>query len=217
MKDKLHKRWVRLLERLKVDNFKSDIVIFEVIYRAYSEGHRKYHNVRHLCDVLMCLDRFKHLLYHPDLVELALFYHDIVYEIGSGRNEVLSVELFDDHFYDHLSDGDRSRVKSLIMATEIGSLPERYMDCNYIADIDKAMMGGDPDDFKRNSLLIHEEYNVFSDNEFYEGRRKILMRLLNEGVYKTRFFEMMYGNVAIQNINEELKKIYWWREANEDT
>lgn len=59
----------------------------------YSEPHRHYHNFHHIADSLAEFDRARHLAREPLAVELAIWFHDTVYDTRAGNNEEQSAEL----------------------------------------------------------------------------------------------------------------------------
>ena len=51
---------------------------FERLQTLYSEPHRHYHNDRHIAACLKEFDEVKHLIGKPEIVELALWFHDAI-------------------------------------------------------------------------------------------------------------------------------------------
>src|SRR5438128_2275218 len=87
---------------------------------AYCEPHRHYHNLQHIMEML---DRMPWLQVRkkPDtiLVELATWYHDIVYDPRSAENEARSADLASEALRElGLNEHQISWVCGLIMMTK---------------------------------------------------------------------------------------------------
>lgn len=83
-------RWERLWSTLGAAH--ADGTLFCNIIAKYSEPHRKYHTLRHLEECLSHLDEAQHLAARPAEIELALWFHDAVYDVRRQDNEERSAE-----------------------------------------------------------------------------------------------------------------------------
>src|SRR5262245_47446412 len=59
----------------------------------WAEPHRRYHTVEHLAFMLDVIERHIDLAENPDVVRLAAWFHDAVYDPRGSDNEERSVEL----------------------------------------------------------------------------------------------------------------------------
>src|SRR5690349_8065412 len=66
---------------------------YETLSRAYAEPQRHYHNQQHIAECLAELDGARHLAKEPACAELALWFHDAVYDPKSGENEERSAAM----------------------------------------------------------------------------------------------------------------------------
>jgi predicted metal-dependent HD superfamily phosphohydrolase len=65
------------------------------LLRCYAEPQRAYHTLQHLEECLLLLDDAKAtgLIAKPDLIEMALWFHDAVYNPQGSENEELSAQM----------------------------------------------------------------------------------------------------------------------------
>ena len=64
--------------------------LFDEVVARYCEKHRHYHTLQHLDDCLRHLDEAAPLAIHAPEIELALWFHDAVYDSRKQNNEELS-------------------------------------------------------------------------------------------------------------------------------
>jgi len=65
---------------------------FQALAEKYAELHRACHNLAHIRDCLDQLNLARSLLNRSDEVELAIWFHDVIYDARQLDNEVRSVE-----------------------------------------------------------------------------------------------------------------------------
>lgn len=87
----LERRWNRLWERIGAKG--SGREPYEELVSLYGGTNRAYHNFVHIAHVLGELDKVYKLLKNPDQVEVALWYHDSVYDTKTKDNEEKSADL----------------------------------------------------------------------------------------------------------------------------
>ena len=90
----------------------------------YEEPHRRYHTVQHLDECFARLDDARALAEHIHEVELALWFHDAVYDTRRSDNEAQSAALARaEGVSAGLSESVLARVDSLILATRHDASP----------------------------------------------------------------------------------------------
>jgi len=77
----LRPRWNRLWLRFGADAIPS----LDPVIAAYQLPKRHYHNLHHIRQCLAELDGLRAACKAPDVVELAIWYHDIVYDATKKR------------------------------------------------------------------------------------------------------------------------------------
>ena len=85
--------WMALWHRIGAQG--NGPVWHEKLCRAYQDSQRRYHTLQHLDECLQLFDRIpsaRDVACSPSL-ELALWFHDAVYDIGASNNEEQSAQL----------------------------------------------------------------------------------------------------------------------------
>ena len=187
----------------------------------HEEPGRAYHNRTHLEDVLQKLDWAKDALDQSgelqDLdaaarkrmfqtIELALWYHDAVYDAKAKGNEAKSRELMK-------RDAERFRLPPAIVAdvarlidltahhSKAEKLYERIM-----ADCDLAILGADKQTFKKYDDGIRREYAHVPAPLYKTGRAKVLQHFMDmPHIYKTEAFANRYEAAARHNLAQALR------------
>jgi len=109
--------------------------IFSQLATMYGEEWRSYHNIGHISDCLGYFDDCCDQASNPDAMEMAIWFHDCIYEIGARNNEARSRDWFMEQTRGILDDKFRNRVSELIMDTCHRHQPDTE-DGKLIADID---------------------------------------------------------------------------------
>jgi len=84
-------RWLTLCQTAGAN--KAAARWYERLARAYDEPQRHYHNQQHIAECLWEFDQARSLARQPITVELALWFHDAVYDPKAGDNEEQSAAL----------------------------------------------------------------------------------------------------------------------------
>jgi len=190
---------------IHISNFTNSL--FYNIIEEYSKEYRKYHNIRHLVDCFCEFTDVRHLVSSAGSMVISIFYHDIIYEIGSKSNERLSYERMSNNFRRLLTPNCIRKIELLIGSTTHNQSPESS-DCRYMSDIDLCSLGVDKQTFKRYSEYIRVEYQSVSDDDFNKGRSIILTDLLNRGfIYQTLVFKHKYESRAVSNLNFAIRDL----------
>ena len=66
---------------------------YERLRNAYTEPQRYYHTQQHIAECLREFDQARHFARQPAAAELALWFHDAVYDPSRGDNEEQSAAL----------------------------------------------------------------------------------------------------------------------------
>ncbi|MFN0075720.1 MAG: hypothetical protein ACKVY0_04515 [Prosthecobacter sp.] len=191
--------WLPLWRRLEASG---DAAAWHArLLSAYAEPQRVYHSLQHLDECLRVLDEAKASgsMKQPDLVEMALWFHDAVYDPKGSENEALSIQMA----VEALGDGEvASEVARLIMLTKSHQLGEGLDDA-WIIDIDLAIFAQAPERVEEYERQIRAEYAWVPEAVYREKRAEILTGFLNrERIYLTDFFHQRYDEIARRNLSQ---------------
>ncbi|GJL83204.1 MAG: hypothetical protein DHS20C01_28380 [marine bacterium B5-7] len=181
--------------------------IFHGIDGRYREPHRRYHTRGHIVHCLCQLDTLSQD--DPDklAVELALWFHDVVYEIGDPNNEENSADWFRARAMDDLPEALIDAVCAMIIAT-VHQAPPTNRRAALTVDIDLSSFGLPYAAFIRDSQAVRDESPHLSDNLFYQGQRAFLERLtMRDQIFTSDHFNTRLEARARDNIAKTLEMI----------
>ena len=203
LRDRFIRLWQRCISAKPEDHGHS---IWLQLVERYSERHRRYHTIRHLAHCLEQLDQTKHLMDHPDSVELAIWFHDVIYAPGDADNEEQSAALFKKLAGNVMDAPLVESVSQLILATTHRAVPKEK-DEQFICDIDLSSFGCDWACFKQDSDAVKAEF-VGSDEDYQKGKTSFLLSMLAlPRIFHTDIFHERYEKKARDNIQRLLKLI----------
>lgn len=148
---------------------------------AWQEPHRHYHDVAHLRAVLDVVDTYAGSARRPDLVRLAAWCHDAVYDprAGGDANERASAELAGELL-------DRAglpaaaviEVRRLVLLTAGHAVPPGDPDGALLCDADLAILAAPPAAYDRYAAAVRREYAHVPEPAFRAARARVLEHLL---------------------------------------
>lgn len=175
--------------------------LFERLVAAYSEAHRRYHTLQHLEECLAHFSEAMDLSNRPGEVEIALWFHDAIYELSGKDNERRSADWAVQVLNTAGASGEvQSRVHSLIMATCHDAVPSEA-DQQLLVDIDLAILGSSPTRFSEYDQQVKSEYSWVPGFLYRMKRKRVLKSFLNrEYLYSTGFFRARLEQQARTNL-----------------
>lgn len=178
--------------------------IYEDLVRRYGQPGRFYHGWSHLTHCLREFDRAAVLIEDPEAVELALWFHDAVYEPGAADNEKRSADLFIQWGGIGFPPAFVDKVSRLILITMHKQRPDEG-DESYLADIDLSSFGVNWSAFLQDTWNVRKEQSHIGDAYYYPAHASFLNMLLNRPrIFHTDFFYEIYEESARRNINRLL-------------
>ncbi|MEM1250826.1 MAG: N-methyl-D-aspartate receptor NMDAR2C subunit [Cyanobacteria bacterium P01_H01_bin.21] len=200
-------RWQRLCQQFGIDDRCAIKQEFQRIARAYSETHRAYHTAQHINECLSWLDwsAQKAAIAHCASLEMALWYHDRVYQPQLNDNEQRSAEQAVTFLNTHnVHSAQVEQVEMLILATGhwADSKSDRVAESvNWMVDIDLAILGAVPQRFLQYNSQIHQEYGWLPDAVYQARREQVLSAFLaRPTIYQTGLFQAQIEIQARENL-----------------
>ncbi len=168
----------------------------------YSESHRAYHTLQHIEECLREFDASRHLAKDPVAVELAIWFHDAVYDTKAHDNEEKSAELVRAL---RLPADREARIAAMILATKHAAIGDDP-DVRLLTDIDLAILGAPPARFTEYESQIRQEYSWVPEMFFAAKRAEILRGFLaRPRIYGSDFFRDRLEAKARENLSGTLK------------
>jgi len=202
----LNERLKEVLNFFKLTDSKIE-EIYDRLYFEYNAWSRYYHNLSHIYSLLKLSEKYRSELKNPYLVDLAIWFHDLVYDSSKKDNEVQSAMLFEEMMMPHLTTDSILQVKSLIMSTS-GHKPliPEDTDHQYFLDFDLAILSSDKETYSIYSDAIRDEYkSLFSFLVYNGGRKKVLQSFLDrKDLYYSDYFKSNFETAARQNLAWEI-------------
>lgn len=173
---------------------------------AYQEPHRRYHGLAHIEDCLARLAGVEGLT--PEerrMLELALWWHDAVYDPLRADNEARSAELASSDLQTlGESPSVRAEIARLIRLTAGHQVEPGDRLGAILVSIDLSILGAAPPEYDRYAQAIREEYAQVPDTLYRAGRAAILRRFLQRAIFPDPGFAARLEAPARANIEREL-------------
>ena len=158
--------------------------ILEGLRRRYAEPHRAYHGQAHIDAMLVGLTSGRRLFASPETVELAIWFHDAIYDPAAQDNEARSSALLLTELTGLADAALLERAAHMIQATAthavpLGLPPDLERDTALFLDLDLSVLGADAAAYDAYERGIAAEYvPVHGQARFLAGRHAFLEALL---------------------------------------
>jgi predicted metal-dependent HD superfamily phosphohydrolase len=175
------------------------------VVAAWSEPHRRYHDLAHLAAVLGLVGALAEDADDPDAVRLAAWYHDITYDPERTDNEQVSAARARVGLCGLVPDARVDEVERLVLLTAGHDAGPDDANGAVLCDADLAVLAGPPDAYAAYASAVREEYGHLSDEEFTAGRIAVLEHLLAlPALYRTPEAARLWADRAAANLTAEL-------------
>ncbi|WP_446217167.1 HD domain-containing protein [Micromonospora sp. IBHARD004] len=184
----------------------------ERLLAGWREPHRHYHTLDHLTAVLDVVDGHAAAARRPDLVRLAAWCHDAVYDprAGGDANERASAALAGVLLADAgLPAGAMAEVRRLVLLTAGHAVAADDPDGALLCDADLAVLASPPPVYDRYAAAVRREYAHVPDPDFRAARARVLESLLAlPALYRLPTPHAHWETPARTNLTRELTTLH---------
>ncbi|MCW5317451.1 hypothetical protein GTQ43_27675 [Nostoc sp. KVJ3] len=206
--DILFSNWQHTLQAFDVDQVTSEKAFGNLI-AAYSTPVRYYHTLKHIEHVLSTIEILQGYTNNLPAVQLAAWFHDVVYDTQAQDNEERSA----DYAFKVLSSLDIPEstitiVTRLIRNTKYHQAAMDDYDSQVLIDADLAIFATTSVQYPEYSHAIRQEYDWISKADYIAGRRQVLEEFLKRPrIYFTPLMLEFAEASARANIQREIQSL----------
>jgi predicted metal-dependent HD superfamily phosphohydrolase len=172
---------------------------------AWSEPHRRFHDLAHLAAVLGIIDQLAGHATDPAAVRLAAWYHDVAYDPQRSDNEEVSAARARIGLLGLVDDATLAEVQRLVLLTADHDPAPGDVNGTVLCDADLAVLAGPPEAYAVYASAVREEYGHLSDGLFTTGRTAVLEQLLAlPALYRLPETAAQWTGPARANLTAEL-------------
>ncbi len=182
--------------------------VYQELVSRYSEPQRHYHNLTHIGECLAEFDSARQLAKDPVAVELAIWFHDAVYDPHAADNEERSADLGQQRIMQAGGGAELGKaVATLVLATKTHN-PALHPDAPLLVDVDLSILGQPNERFQEYEAHIRREYEWVPGETFKVKRAEILERFLaRDRIYATDHFFAKYEQQARSNLQNSIHSL----------
>lgn len=161
--------------------------VLEDLRTRLAEPHRMYHGQAHIDAMLAQLSVERAAFHAPEAVELAIWFHDAVYQPGAADNERRSAALLHQALQGLVASTLLEAAELMILATEHHAIPPGLpaplaADLAAFLDLDMAILGAPPAAYDLYAAGVAREFApLVGEAAYRQGRAAFLRRTLAAG------------------------------------
>lgn len=180
---------------------------FKELDRYYSKPDRYYHNWNHIEACLASLDQLQLPNDQHEAIEIALWFHDAIYDTHRKDNEAASAQFAEQALNTlGVSASVTAKIFDLIVATD-HQTTTKSEDETLIVDIDLLILASPKDRYFEYSQQIRKEYHWVAEKDYQAGRVTVLESFLKRpAIFRTDFFRE-HETIAHENIAWEIDSL----------
>jgi len=186
----------------------ADAALLQRLLAAWREPQRCYHTLQHLAECVAAFAAARGLAQRPGEVELALWFHDAIYDVHRHDNEARSAAWARDALTASGAGVEAAaRVHDLVLATRHAAAAETS-DAKLLVDVDLGILGAPPERFAQYEAQIRDEYAWVDDATFRRRRREVLTGFLaRPTIYATDHFRTLLETAARANLERSIAQL----------
>lgn len=169
----------------------------------YDEAHRRYHDRRHLHEVLSAVHTLGDEADDLDAVTWAAWFHDAIYDVGADDNEERSAQLAELRLAGHLA----REVARLVRLTATHKPQPGDRDGAVLCDADLHILAADEARYAEYVEDVRAEYGMVPDEEFADRRAAVLSALLEGQIFHTATGRELWEERARHNVSAEVRRL----------
>ncbi|MEH2083833.1 MAG: hypothetical protein V7K89_28855 [Nostoc sp.] len=206
--DILFYNWQHTLQPFGVDQVAAEKA-FNSLVAAYSSPGRYYHTLKHIDHVLNTIQILQGYTNNLAAVQLAAWFHDVVYDTKAQDNEEQSA----DYAFELLSnlgipESTIATVTHLILNTKDHQAAVDDCDSQVLLDADLAIFAANPMQYLEYAHAIRQEYGWVAEADYITGRQQILEQFLQRShLYFTPLMSEFAEPSARGNIQGEIQSL----------
>jgi predicted metal-dependent HD superfamily phosphohydrolase len=184
--------------------------LYDEVRQRLDEPHRAYHNATHILACLREADTYVPKTIDRVPLDLAIWYHDVVYDTKAVDNEERSAALFREHSERMgLSLEVVQLVQACILATKHGEISASiHPVIKTMLDVDLSILGAEPTVFDTYDEAIRREYWWVVEDVYRFSRKRILEGFLaKRRLYHTDTFYQRYEGPARLNLKRATDRL----------
>lgn len=188
--------------------------VMDGLRNRYAEPHRAYHGQAHIDAMLAGLRQAVTAFADVEAAELAVWFHDAIYDPAASDNEGRSACLMLDQLAGLADPALLQRAAIMIRATAThavpsGLAPDLARDAALFLDLDLAVLGADPGTYDAYERGIAAEYvPIHGEPRFRAGRHAFLQGLITRPrLFLTDEAHVRLDGPARANISRTLREL----------
>ncbi len=187
--------------------------LIPALQEPYDATGRAYHNWSHMQSLLNLYQDLLAVFRDPATVEIALYYHGVIYVPGSKANESDSAEAMIQELSGRARAEEITAAATIINATAVHAVPDGTNqslaeDCALFLDMDLAILSTDAATFDAYDHNIRQEFSMVPDEIYHPGRRKIMQSFLErDRIYLTDRFHVSHDARARETLRRLVERL----------